>query len=330
MMMATNTVSFPRHHRRQAFWSWLAAATISLFAVIVWQGFTSQGRPALAELHGAGFAGALDIGILVFREGLECILVLAAITAGMTGPQQSQRRYIGQGAIAGFAATLVTWCIAIRILDDIGTKISALHLQAATGLLAIVVLLIVMNWFFHKMYWTGWISLHNRRKRELQENNSGDARRIAFGLGLLGFSSFYREGVEVVLFLQGYRLRLGHAVISLGVLIGLFFTALVGVVTFLAHKKLPYKKMLVLTGVMLGVVLFVMVGEQAQEMQLAGWLSTTRIPWLSTRIPSWMSLWFSIFPTWESLTAQTIAVILVLGSYIVAQKPQSRPARQAS
>ena len=34
-------------------------------------------------------------------------------------------------------------------------------------LLAILVLLVVMNWFFHKLYWTGWISLHNQRKREL-------------------------------------------------------------------------------------------------------------------------------------------------------------------
>jgi len=40
-------------------------------------------------------------------------------------------------------------------------------LQVGTGLLAIVVLLVVMNWFFHKMYWTGWISLHNRKKQRL-------------------------------------------------------------------------------------------------------------------------------------------------------------------
>jgi high-affinity iron transporter len=34
----------------------------------------------------------LNIGVLVFREGLECILVLAAITANLTGPQQLGRR----------------------------------------------------------------------------------------------------------------------------------------------------------------------------------------------------------------------------------------------
>jgi high-affinity iron transporter len=53
------------------------------------------------------------------------------------------------------------------IVDDIGKDLSALAVQAATGLLAIVVLLVVMNWFFHKLYWTRWISLHNQRKRQL-------------------------------------------------------------------------------------------------------------------------------------------------------------------
>ena len=47
---------------------------------------------------------------------------------------------------------------------------SALQIQAATGLLAIIVLLVIMNWFFHKLYWTGWITMHNRRKRDLAES----------------------------------------------------------------------------------------------------------------------------------------------------------------
>jgi high-affinity iron transporter len=139
-------------------------------------------------------------------------------------------------------------------------------------------------------------------------------------LGLLGFTSFYREGVEVVLFLQSYRLKLGAETVFYGVILGLLFTGAVAIVTFIAHRKLPYKKMLILTGAMLGAVLLVMVGEQAQEMQLAHWLPTTVIPALAHRIPAWIGLWFSVFPTVETLAAQAIAAILVLGSYVVAGK----------
>jgi high-affinity iron transporter len=47
---------------------------------------------------------------------------------------------------------------------------------------------------------------------------------------------------------------------------------------------------------MLAIVLLVMVGEEAQEMQLAHWLPTTEIPWLAHATPSWIGLWLSLFP----------------------------------
>jgi len=51
--------------------------------------------------------------------------------------------------------------------------------------------------------------------------------------------------------------------------------------------------MLVLTGLMLGIVLLVMVGEQAQEMQLANWIPTSPLKRLSNVLPAWIGLWFS-------------------------------------
>jgi high-affinity iron transporter len=90
--------------------------------------------------------------------------------------------------------------------------------------------------------------------------------------------------------------------------------------------------MLVLTGVMLGVVLIVMVGESVQEMQLAGWLPTTALP---LAIPGWVGLWFAVFPTLEGIAAQVLAAGLVLGSYFGAEylrvrRPRQRAAAVAS
>ena len=107
-------------------------------------------------------------------------------------------------------------------------------------------------------------------------------------------------------------------------LVGLALTTVVAVLTFIVHRKLPYRRMLVATGVLLGIVLLVMVGEQAQEMQLAHWLPTTTIPWLETRLPDWLGVWLSIFPTVETLAAQMLAVALVLGSYVLANRAAHR------
>jgi len=176
-----------------------------------------------------------------------------------------------------------------------------------------VVLLVVMNWFFHKFYWTGWIANHSNRRKRLMETSDGTGSGTFFGLALLGFTAIYREGFEIVLFLQDLRLRAGNGVILEGTAIGLGLTLIVAALTFLAHKKMPYKKMLVMTGVLLGGVLLVMVGESVQEMQQAGWLATTPI---GINIPGWMGLWFSVFPNVQSLAAQALAASLVIGSYV--------------
>jgi high-affinity iron transporter len=232
------------------------------------------------------------------------------------------RRPVAVGAGAAFAATLITWWVATGLIDDLTQKVSALNLQAATGLLAIVVLLVVMNWFFHKVYWAGWITLHTKKKQYLLERaGTTEASRMNlwWGFVLLGFTSLYREGFEVVLFLQSYRLKRGGRVVLYGVLLGLLFSGIVAVLTFLGHRRLPYRRMLVLTGTMLGVVLLVMVGEQAQEMQLAHWIPTTTMPQLAVLNRPWIGLWFSVFPTVETLVAQALAALLVVGSYFAAR-----------
>ncbi len=299
----------------------LILAAVVVAAVLLWQGITASGSPNPTAPHTSPGVAVLDIGVLVFREGLECILVLTAIVASMMGAHQQYQRPIAAGVGVGAVATVLTWFIAVGIVNDLTQSIPALDVQAATGLLAVIVLLIVMNWFFHKVYWTGWISMHNRKKRELLSSAKApetSAARLFWGLSLLGFTSFYREGVEVVLFLQSYRLRLGGTIVLQGVLLGLLFTAIVAVLNFVAHRRLPYKKMLVVTGVMLGAVLLIMVGEQAQEMQLARWLPTTSITLLQW-LPNWMGTWFSVFPTVETLVAQGLAALLVIGSYFLAR-----------
>jgi high-affinity iron transporter len=84
--------------------------------------------------------------------------------------------------------------------------------------------------------------------------------------------------------------------------------------------------MLILTGILLGVVLLVMVGESVQEMQQANWIPTSPV---DVSLPPWLGMWFAVFPNWQGLLAQVAAALLVLGSYISAERMQlSCPLRQ--
>src|SRR5213078_4739621 len=305
----------------------IVVAALCVVAMLVWQGVTAHGAPDPTRPDTSPTVAFLDIGILVFREGVECILVLAAITASMTGPKRAHRRPVALGASFAFIATLITWLIAVRIVGSLSDNMSALDLQAATGLLAVIVLLVIMNWFFHKIYWGGWIRAHNRRRKALLENARSieiSQRHLWWGLILLGFTSLYREGFEVVLFLQSYNLRLGGGVVLTGALLGIVLSGMVAVLTFVLQQRLPYRKMLITTGILLGVVLLVMVGEQAQEMQLAHWISRTETGWHTNVIPAWMGMWFAVFPPYETMVAQLLAATLVMGSYYAATQMQRR------
>lgn len=299
----------------------LIAAALILAAFLVWQGVTAAGNPDPTVAHISPLVAVLNIAALVFREGIECVVVLTAITASLRGSNRFYRGPIGIGVVVGAVVTLITWFIAVSIISDLTTVVPALALQAWTGLFAVIVLLVVMNWFFHKVYWTGWISFHNRRKRSLleQAKSAGTSRAGLFwGLGVLGFASFYREGFEVVLFLQSYKLQLGGTVVFYGALVGMLFSGILAFLSFVGNQRVPYKRMLVLTGILLAMVLFIMVGEQVFEMEQAGWFSAVNVVWLDW-VPSWAGTWLSIFPDWPTVIAQVVAMGLVFGSYYLSR-----------
>ncbi len=264
-----------------------------------------------------------NASMIVFREGLEAVLIFAAVTASMVGANQHRRRPVVAGAAVAFLAAVATWFIAQAVLNaasSLGPK-----LEAITGFLAIIVLLIVLNWFVHKVYWSQWIGKHHRQRRKLLARTGVGA---TLGLVALGFTSVYREGFEVVLFLQNLQLQDGSGTVLEGVGIGVALTAVVGVVTFWLHHKLPYRKMLVLTGILVGVVLVVMIGGTALSFAELGWIPLHRTPFT---VPQWMGSWFEIYGIWETLAAQVLAGVFVIGSYHLAEylkvkRPQRRGA----
>ncbi|MGH2902310.1 MAG: FTR1 family iron permease [Solirubrobacteraceae bacterium] len=321
----------PRRGSQRGLYIWTGVVlAVCVTAVILgWHAHGGTPDPTDAANQMSPTTAVINSGVLVFREGLETILVLAAITASFLGANRAYRKPVAIGGGLALLAAIVTWFLAIWVIGMFGGD--GLAVQAATGIPAIIVLLLVMNWFFHKLYWTGWISHHHKRRRGLLGSGGGEdgtlTRAALLGLGLLGFTSVYREGFEIVIFLQGLRERFGASVVLEGVVLGLLFTAAVGVLTFSLHQRLPYKKLLIVTGAMLVVVLWVMVGEEVNEMQLAGWIGTTPIPGLS--IPGWAGTWFSVFPNVETIAAQLVSLVLVLGSYVAAQYVRIwRPRRQ--
>jgi high-affinity iron transporter len=310
--------------RRAAVWVTLLA----LLAGAVYLMATAKTGPVdPTEVHSQSHGTVVfNSAMIVFREGLEAVLIFAAITAAMQGANRARRRPVVLGAAFSFGAVVLTW-FAVSALLNVASPLGP-RLEAITGFIAIVVLLIVLNWFVHKVYWTGWIAKHHRQRRKLLGKVGISA---TLGLVALGFTSVYREGFEVVLFLQNLKLQQGTGTVLEGVAIGLACTAAVGLVTFKLQQKLPYRRMLIATGVLIGVVLVVMIGGTALSFVDLGWLPKHETPFT---VPEWMGSWFEIYSYWETLAAQALAALFVIGSYYAAeyvrvQRPRRRGERAA-
>ena len=255
---------------------------------------------------------AMNAGIIVFREGLEAVVILASLMSILKSILESRyRKPMWLGSLLALLATVLTWLLAHEVLQSLaryGEK-----LEAVVSILAIVILLLIMNWFFHKTYWTGWLANFHAKKRRLMNGETG----LFLGLIALGFTSVYREGFEIVLFLQALVLEGGLAVVLMGVIGSSIAVALVGMVVFRLQKNLPYMKILVITGILIGSVLLQMVGSTVHVLQVVGWLPIHVISGLD--LPYWLGTWFGIYPTWEGLGFQCAAMVFVLGSYYLAE-----------
>src|SRR3954468_1323747 len=150
--------------RRTAWWT----AGLALLAGLVYLMATAKTGPVdptevqAPQSHATVVANS---AIIVFREGLEAVLIFAAVTASFLGANRSRRRPVVVGAATAFGAAVVTWFVVQAVLSaasPLGPR-----LEAITGFLAIVVLLLVLNWFVHKVYWSGWIARHHRRRTVL-------------------------------------------------------------------------------------------------------------------------------------------------------------------
>jgi high-affinity iron transporter len=278
-------------------------------------------------LSGSKAPGAIttNAAIIVFREGLEAVVILASLLASFkTAATRRYRKPMWLGAALALLASAVTWFVmqgALLAFARYGERV-----EAVVSIVAIGVLILITNWFFHDTYWTDWMASFHKKKGELVKAGIG----ASIGLVTLGFTSIYREGFETVLFLQALVLESNNLTVLLGTAIGLAATVLIGYVIFQVQTKLPYKKMFIVTAAMIGAVLLIMVGNTAHVLQVVGWLPTHPLRFLE--LPYWTGLWFGLYATWEGLALQAVAGVFVLGSYFLAEymKGRSRTTKVAA
>ncbi|MCI0434301.1 MAG: FTR1 family iron permease [Gemmatimonadetes bacterium] len=228
---------------------------------------------ALASSGSFGFA-AFNAFAIIVREGLEAVLLVAALLAYLSGmgAERRERRRIWVGVALGLGATALTWVLARTIVPVSGAGRELL--EGVTALIAVAVLVYVSHWLFHKSYIHDWKTyLRDRIGRAMTAGS-------ALAMAGLAFAAVYREGFETVLFYQALLLDAGGTAVLAGFVPGFVLIALVGTLVIRLGVRLPLKRLFGMTNAILLWLALVFLGKGLYNLQEAGVFAPTPIRWL--------------------------------------------------
>lgn len=248
--------------------------------------------------------------LILLREGLEAILVLAAILAFLrnTG-QQSAVRSVNVGWGLALLAGLGTWALAAYVIDVSGAQRELL--EGATALFASVMVLWLGVWMHDRRHAAAW-------QDYIKSSLVGGGGR--FGFAILAFFSVYRELFEVILFYETLWLQAGpaghNAVLAGGatalvLLVGLAWVILRG------SAKLPLALFFGINAALLCALSVVFAGHGVKALQEAGIFGTRPVPFFDFD-------WLGIHADAYSLGAQAVAILAIIVLYSRSRLAEKR------
>ncbi|WP_303761550.1 FTR1 family protein [Alcanivorax jadensis] len=276
-------------------------------------------RASLAEaadaLSGDGLSPAATFSasfFILFREGLEALLVVAALlTFTRKANAVSATRHIHLGWIAALVAGGLTWYAANSLITFSGA--SREMTEGVAGVVAALILFYVGFWMHnnsHSQKWLGYI-----RNKVDDALGSGTIWVLTF----VSFISVYREIFETILFYQALWSQVTaatQAFLFYGIGVAVAALALVCFLFFRIGMTLPLSLFFRVTSLVLLVLSVVLLGRGIAALQEAGVLNAyyLGVPTIE---------WLGFFPTMQGVMAQVLAVLLGVVLWLRGNKQQA-------
>lgn len=238
--------------------------------------------------------------IILLREGLEALLVLAAIIAFVvkTG-RKDALPYIHAGWIGAVVLGIGTWFAANHLLTITGANREMT--EGVTALLAVVMLLYVGYWLHNKSNSTAWQTFVKGHV------TAALGKRTLWAMAGIAFLAVYREFFEVILFYETLMAQAGPSgqrAVMLGILAALVLLALLGTAILKFSVRLPIGPFFSVTAGLLALMAVVFAGNGVAALQEAGVLQATFVKFISVPL-------LGIHPTAQGLIMQGIVLVLV-------------------
>lgn len=248
-------------------------------------------------------------GVLL-RERIEALLVVVAMVAFLRKTERvAELRYVHGGWIAALIAGLVTWFAATYLVDISGA--SRELTEGFGSLLAAVILVTVGIWMHGK-------SSAERWQQYIRDSMARALSRSGWFLFLLAFIVVYREAFETILFYVALWAQGNAAAMLAGAGAAAFVLALIAWVMLRYSAKLPITQFFFWSSALIAMLAVVLAGKGVAALQEGGVLGIDPV----VGLPRVQAL--GLFPTVETVLAQVIAILVLLGGFWINRRSSSR------
>ncbi|PWV94275.1 high-affinity iron transporter [Paenibacillus cellulosilyticus] len=256
---------------------------------------------------------AWDAGAILFREGLEAILVLAALLSYLkkTG-NQNKRGWVWSGVWSGFLISGVMALVLTYVVTKASSGSTREMIEGYAGLGSVILMLTVGSWLHGKANLQAW--------NQYIDRTMGAALRRGSLWSLFAVSclAIAREGAETTIFYIGMAPSIAPGQLALG--FGVTFALLIAlgyfIITF--SVKLPIRMFFLTASVLIYYLVFRFLGESIHSLQVAGTLPSHHV----ASVPA--IDWLGIYPTWETVIPQLAVLAYIAGQVLVGRKRTAR------
>ncbi len=268
-------------------------------------------RDELAPLSGEARYTFWDAALVLLREGLEAILVLAAMLAfARRSGRPAAARWVWSGAAAGLAASLALASGLTLLVASAAAGGAREAIEGYVGLAAVVMMLAVGRWLHGKSGTAAW----NRYVGSRMEGAlAGGSLWTVFGVTLL---AVLREGAETAIFYAGMAPSMDLSQMLLGIVLALALLGAAGYAILALSARLPIGAFFRTAALLIYYLVFRFLGESIHALQVAGHAPAH----VSDSLP--VVGWLGLYPTWETAIPQAALLLLLFGESLLRRRAE--------
>ncbi|MDC0761313.1 FTR1 family iron permease [Brevibacillus sp. AG] len=272
-------------------------------------------KTELAPFATASSYTAWDAGLILFREGLEAILIIVSLLTVLNkSGNTDKRKWIWSGSIAGIVVSAILAVILSFVFSTLSTGNSRETIEGVTGLIAVFFMVTIGAWLHKKSNLQAW--------NQFVEKSIGSslAKGALWSLSFTAFLAVAREGAETIIFYMGMAATISMTDLAIGILSALVVLAVIGFAIIKLSARIPVRPFFFVASLLLYYMAFKFVGVSIHALQVTGSLSAHSSDYL-LYAPT-----LGIYASWETTIPQLIILVIVLFNlFLYSRKKAATP-----